>query len=669
MPANKTLAGGCLFILVLFAGQPALAADEGFASGLKWGLEKTVGRLTEIGYKTNCKAKNLDYKSDDSWYCGAFAALSGQDKKEWEERLAHDVAAIRDGIAQIKSGIAAIQDGQKTLYNQNQQILVRLDEIGPETAIGKSLSRIRVLFNEQYTPLFTGQRPFAGPALVALARQIIFVDKIDQELGIIDDQLTHADFGKETLLRSYARRMSLKMAAAGTRNLDPAYDYLESVTDDLLAEQRKGYVLYTWAAVTLESVCKVDSKQCKDAQKLPHTAVQYRDIFAQHVRGQVAELNAALEWLVLAHSDPHSRQANFLHPDAARLFRRNDLFSAGNLGIGYGIVGRVISMGERQVFDGKLQVAGAPQAPAGAINSVATSPGALDWWRATGAAGVYDEVHFTDRWQIYHYHLPGQGAGRYKIDSALPYKPSDVAVETVTLNATTKVPFGSFVAIARAGGGYALLSGSWVRKETNEQTAIGDLEGRGSSRWTDFAAPYAGILYGGRLSWDTFKVGKDQHVEATQAAYAVSQKQIRFADGGGELTLHADFGDPYSILCPGGACADFDHNMVLARLSDFKKAGFGARDAEMVTRTAFLIDTDSNGSNGIQWLRNSTFSSAINERLQAGKESAKIRVTGGTPYNVILGGSVKMNVQTSGPGNTSWLVVAIAKIDNAYVTR
>ncbi|MCQ8205842.1 hypothetical protein NP569_26505, partial [Vibrio parahaemolyticus] len=55
--------------------------------------------------------------------------------------------------------------------------------------------------------------------------------------------------------------------------------------------------------------------------------------------------------------------------------------------------------------------------------------------------------------------------GKYSIDTALPHRPQ-ISVARVALgtgDTQISVPFGSFTAIDRAGGGYALLSCEWER--------------------------------------------------------------------------------------------------------------------------------------------------------------------------------------------------------------
>ncbi|HXH95506.1 MAG TPA: hypothetical protein VNN25_28270 [Thermoanaerobaculia bacterium] len=113
---------------------------------------------------------------------------------------------------------------------------------------------------------------------------------------------------------------------------------------------------------------------------------EYRLTFAEHVRAQLNELNAGLEYQVLAASNSHARQANFITPAAEPLFRRVDLFNAGNLGEGLGIRGCVITMGD--IFNGNLSIACTRHTPSGQPNTVPTRGERVDWWKATTAGRV-----------------------------------------------------------------------------------------------------------------------------------------------------------------------------------------------------------------------------------------------------------------------------------------
>src|SRR6267142_1347298 len=98
MSRNGTFTNFLSVCFLVFA-IPVVADGDPVAAGLKFGLEKSVGALAGMGYKTNCKAKNLDYKSDDSWYCGVFASLSGEQEKEFKERMLHNMKEIRGSLA------------------------------------------------------------------------------------------------------------------------------------------------------------------------------------------------------------------------------------------------------------------------------------------------------------------------------------------------------------------------------------------------------------------------------------------------------------------------------------------------------------------------------------------------------------------------------------------
>jgi hypothetical protein len=679
-----------LAVCFLVFAIPVAADGDPVAAGLKFGLEKSVGALAGMGYKTNCKAKNLDYKSDDSWYCGVFASLSGEQEKEFKERMLHNMKEIRGSLANIETGIAEIQRQQQAIYDLNKIILLRLDEVGPETTIGKNISQIRTVYDEQFSRMF--RNPVEGstqPAKLdpermrAFARQIIFTDRMESLLGVINDQLVRSQIGgKDPLLRAYAKRAFEQIKNDPEKGLDPAYVYLESVVDGLLADQRKGFVLYVWAAETLQSDCEVATTEaaagkitaeqattrCKPFRDFPHTADEYRATFAEHVRAQLNELNAGLEYQVLAASNTHARQANFITPAAEPLFRRVDLFTAGNLGEGLGIRGRVISMGD--TFNGNLSIAGTRRSPSGQPNTVPTRGERVDWWKATSTAGAYDQIHFSDQWKIYHYHVPSAGAGTYSIDTVLPHRPQ-ISVANITLgkgDTETSVPFGSFTAIDRAGGGYALLSGAWEHVTKDDIKWTGGLTEGWNERYFDAANLRAGMLYSGNLEWKAANAPKDQYIEVNKYSYARSKKLVKNPKGG-ELTLHASFGDTIPKVCGDTACADFEHNQVLSRLLDLSKPVFGGRSADVAVRAALVIDNDGEaGSNGLVWEKKGTTDSKFEDRLTARNESKRIRLDNSGTY-IHFGGGVKMNAQTSSTSNTRWWMFGLILIENAYLTE
>lgn len=682
----RSILAVCFFVVAV----PAVVKGDPVAAGLQAGLQKSMGVLASMAYNTNCRAQNLDHASDDSWYCGVFASLSGEKEKEFKDRMLHNMEKIRGSLANIETGIANIQEQQRQIYDQNRLILLRLDEVGPETIIGERISKIRTLYNEQFVRMFRnpregGQQPAAldPRRMRALANDILFRYEVHDLLGVIHDQLVNSQVaGKDPLLRAYAKRAFEQIKNDPANGLEPAYAYIESAMDGLIADQRKGFVLYVWAVETLQTDCEVakneaadgtisadDAKsRCKAFDDFPHTANEYRVTFTEHLREQLRELNAGLEYQVLAASDTHARQTNFLPAVAGRLFARADLFTAGNLEEDYGVRGRVIAMGD--TFDGELSVAGTKYRASGAaVNRVPTRGGRVDWWKITSRPNAYDEVHFSGEWKIYHYRasLP---VGTYSIDTSLPYRPQ-ISVANVTLgtgDTETTVPFGSFTAISRAGGGYALLSGEWEPVVKDEIKSRGGLTERWNEYLFDPANLRAGMMYSGDLEWKPANAPQDQYLEVNRYSYARSKKHVRYPKGG-ELTLHGTFGDTYPKVCGDAVCADFTEYQVVSRLLHLSKPLFGGRSADVTVRAALVIDDNGpSGTNGIVWKKWGTTDTKFEDQIVARNGSHRIHLDN-KGANIHFGGGVKMNAQTSTTSKTQWWLFGLVFIENAYLTE
>jgi hypothetical protein len=671
MPSPKCVVVCLLIAAFAFpcvAAGPAAVENPTIPSeAITFVAEHGIKQLAGMGYNINCRAKNLDYKSDDSLICGLFGSFSGEAEKEWKDRLVHRLEGIDKKVTAINNALAQVQQKQETLLNLNKQILIRMNEIGTETIVGKDLSRIRVDWKNFYTPMMAKDK-FTKERALNFARQVVFEDKVGQALDEINDQLTHNQFGNDTLLRSYARRI----LQGGSKNLEPPYAYIEAVMKDLITEQRRGFVMYEWAAKTLETNCQFGG-DCADFNKLPHNASDYRDIFARNMDEQLAEFNSAIEFAVLATSDTHNRSAYILPEQGINILTRADFFTSAMLEKGYGVRGRVIAMGDAG-FDGKLAINGSQSLePSSMLTSPPAFPGRVDYWRATTTPGVYDEIRLGDRWKIYHYHETGRfasHAGTVHISTSLPYKPQEVKIREVTFNDNSKVFFGSFTAIERAGGGYALLSGTGYdhSRSTPGETINGALHNKVDHGYFDSNAVYAGIRYEGRLEWEVSRgvMGEDQHIEAKRTSFAVSKKEIRYP-AGGQLTLGVSLGDSLNVVCPHRGCADFSPYDVVHRWSDFGKSGFGSRDARMDTRAAVVLGKDEKSNNGIVWRRDSVFGSKISERVEIRADSGAVTLEANQPYRLIFGGETDLNIQTSGPGSTTFQTTAVVVLENAYL--
>lgn len=667
MPSTKPLAVLLLTALVALpclADGPAAVENPTFPiDPVKTGVELMVKQLASMGYNTNCRAANLDYKSDDSWYCGLFATLSDAKEKEWKDRLVQRLTAIENQVTKINKKLDQIQQQQETLVNQNKQILTRINEVGAESAIGKSVAQIRIDWNDEYVPLFTGKRALTKERALAFAHRIVYTDELHRQIGIINDQLTQNNFGNDTLLRSYGRRI----LQTGTSNLDSPYEYIESVLQGLITQERRGYVMYIWAAETLQSNCELGG-DCTGSKNLPHTAEEFRKVFAGYLDQQLAEFNSAIEFTVLARSDTHRRTPFILPEHGLRVLARADFFTSAMLDEGYGLRGRVITMGDG--FDGNLLLTGNhPLPPAKMLTMPPAYNARVDYWRATKTPGVYDEIRLGDRWKIYHYHDQSR-THAVQILTALPYKPKTIELRSLKLDDGRTVTAGSFTAIERAGGGYALLSGTGYDhlRSAPDETIVGALLSKSDKGYFDANGPYAGFLYGGRIEWELNHAVRlhDQHVEAKRTSYASSKKEIRYPQGG-QLTLGVDLGDTLPIVCPGGACSDHSPYVLLSRRSEFKKGGVNARDARMNTRAAVVLGSDEKSNNGIVWKRNGLFSSPIDERDEIRKDSAPVTLEANQAYKLIFGGETDLDIQTSGANASPFLTSGVVVLRNAYL--
>ena len=648
-------------------------STEIIKTGVKFGAEQIAKVFISAMYKNACKGKSP--QGAEAMICGVMGSFSGDAEKEWKAHLDEQLTHIARGIAELNDGLRQVQADQQTLLRDNQKILARLDEIVAETAAAPAIGDVRRLWDERFTPMIQQKSELNAERLLAFADQVVNRNKVHEALGRIHGAIVDPQIGgKEPLLRLYARRMAIGMSEIQGASLEAPYDYLEAVLADLLTEQRKGEAMYVWAASALEADC--EKRGDKACTVVPHKAAEYDAIFAQHVEQQMAEFNAALEWLVLASSDTHARAPGFLHKDAARVFAAADLFTAANLRKGFGLRGRVIALGDS--FDGALTVAGRAVKPARAANLVPTVETRVDWWRATGKPGAYNEVRFSNQWKVYPYHLPEVKAGSYSVATSLPWKQPSFAVGNVDLATSASapagatgdgiVPFGSFVAVARAGGAFALMSGEWVMDFPDggrTVTAVGDLEGDLARPAVETQIPQVRLMEWATIKWSVKKPLDNQGVEGRLTGRAVRQPAIVSPDGG-PLTLNVRLGDTWDAVCPQGGCAysDFDRDTVIMVHTNYQKRLGGERYASIEAGAEVQL-----GDGSVAWRDSMNTSKAAQVYVKrGGLKTGQITLVKGKPVDLALKVSAKLNVPTSGLDSTRFYVLAVLRPEIMYVT-
>lgn len=677
----------CLILAVSLGttafARPAAAEDTSpmtsiGTSGGKLLLEKGAQWAASYIYNNDCKGAAHDVAS---LVCGALGKFSGDKDAEWRTNVTSQLGAIRGDLDQLKKGQVEMQKQLERLVDQNKVLLATVDTIVDQTVANLDIRAIQTLWSMQFDPLFPtadqlerGQfGSFKQDQLLRFARAVVREEKVHINLGKLTETLTSRGIGgKSPLLQSYAKLLDAELGTNKGASLLPAYEYFEGVMADLLFEQRKGFLMYVWAAEILESWCQLE--KCESLDKPPIRAADFSGTFARQVARQFDAFNSSFEWLVLARSDPRGLRANFLHPDAVEVFYRADLLAAANAD-SYGLWGRVVSMGDR--WDGKLDVSGRTLAPAGKAD-VPAEGGPFDWWRASGTPLVYDELYFAPSWRVFRYHQADWKAGGYEIRTTLPFKsPLGVNVTPVNLaeDGSNKfvVPFGSFVAIERAGGGYALLSGTWQAYTPRDTYSTGLLRPSHNRLVADAKKWQVGVESRGELPWDDRSRGQQQHGEWERVASLTSDKQIRYP-AGGNVTLNALF-DRHDFTEEPGKSAIYGKDYatqysVIGMKTDYESGGISPKPAELKAKVAIVFG-DRESINGLVYQETKSFNSPGNWNLDRPLRttgSAAARLESGKGYPLTIVAWTRVYQEPKGLDATHYQLLARVGLESLYLT-
>lgn len=644
-------------------------------------------------YKNHCGTASHDV---EQLLCGALGSYTGAKEKEWKENVTSELAAIRGDLERLEQGQQRIQADVRALLAGNQELLSKVSSLVNETVAQTRLREIQALWDQQFESLFVGESSFSREQLLSFAEQIVRVQQMHTKLGVISKTLTtNGIAGADPLLFAWARTLNVQLAAApGEPDLETAYTFMEQSLADLLFEQRKGFLMYTWAAQILESDCTIRQARGEtNCAKAPLSGVDFQKVFDKQIAQQLETFIESVEWLVLANSDPHSDKAAFLHRDAQRIFWRLDLFSGANQQ-SFGLYGRVISMGDR--FDGKLEVA-SREMPLAKTSLIPTEDGSLDWWRATDAKkpGTYDEVRFAKQWRVLHYWTAEVSEKDARVTSPrLPYaEPFAIARIDLLTGKPTEAPlsgtvklFGSFTAIERAGGGFALTSGEWktripepvVKFDSHAVNLAGKSQRAHSVAQGKPGLFFAAVELHGRLL-HTFKlVNVDRPTyRATRKAAVWTNKKIRYVPGG-TLRLHIDpiagfvhlpDRKPDGTVEAWGYSDDYAPSTVAVGLkTTFQLGGINPKPAILAGKAALVFGTYGS-TNGFVHAKKVTATSPEAVHLDWTERSVLVTLDAGKSYPLLLETEASVSQEPSGYNSTEFSLIANGKFSNAYLTE
>jgi len=575
---RRTIAG---LILVLLAGlrpaTPAHAAGEkesylvtlGKAAGSSAagkGAEFAVKLVGGLIYDSSC---NVPVQSAASRYiCDVLGSVTGKTDEAWKNQ-------VKKQLADISKGVETLTLGQNQIANELRQVHktmeAEFEQAAQKVQATQAITKIEGNWKKYQREFAENTQPNKAE-MIELATKLIKDEKLDSVLQDLNVALTTRVLDGQPMLRFpfYKWRETRGFTHFRYDGLE-AYDFAEKKFMEYRTLEDKAYLMYLWAATVIESKCQLEKAvDCKP--RLPVSTAVFKRDFERYTKEQVEVFNAAADWLLLSYGNLHGLDARYTEPERFEepMARANFLTASILAPGGKGMWGRVIAMGN--AWDGTLRMqCGGKALTVKPVLSYTTPVegntrfysgnnhdyGPADWWVARKGDAVYDEVHFANEWKIFHYSLPDAAVGDCAVTQQLPERgilpwvQPGTQVAQVTPADGRPRPFGSFLAIQRAGGTYALMSGGvWSSHQKNpahlENPNYGDRRPtRGVVKYEvnntlvesagHAAGPWIGVLSAGRGEYNVKTVGAAGRIEVADKIKLYMTKPISFPEGAGAV--------------------------------------------------------------------------------------------------------------------------------------
>ena len=604
MLANlKTIAASLVVSLTLFAPPNAAQAQEEFLiEAAKQGGILAIKAIAGAAYDANCK----DGKSPDpndkvgSLMCWAVQSALDKGKAEFERDVRQGLDDIKDAIAKLSTRMDDLQAGQEDLKEALNLIALRLDIIPKETSADLQRNAINGLWRDLFTRFINGERSFSPERNLAMAHEIITKQAVHQRVSHLNQALIGSSLTSDaSLIEQHFNKILATVPVSRTTDLEQSYLLMQSIMARVLLDQARGEIMYAWAASLLEADC-TRPQSMTDCNALPFSSAEFRLVAQGHRSDQLAIFNRLVEKMILDRSDTTASDPFFLHHDAVAILAAADFFTAGHMRQGYGVRGRVISAGN--AFDPVLSISGNRTAP-NPISRTVRAGTSFDWWTKSANARAYRTVYFTRDWKTYDIVMPELSAGEYTLDTAFPWTTGAIKVREIDLRtgtrATAETPasaradFGSFLAIERAGGAYAMMREAWdVGYSDSSYRAGGTKDQPTLTRFVSGTVKYAS-----KSAFDITPRYDSGEYNDEVARIA----PVIFADAG-KVTMHTHLdlsGYLHPDLRPGAINADVPSNGAVIYWVDFNKPPLLDIWADVKLRSA--VRMQSAHSSGTFW--------------------------------------------------------------------
>jgi hypothetical protein len=457
---KKQLAGLNTAIEGIITGGLKAAAMEGL---------KYVAGVAYEGNRAICDDPNS--RIIEKTFCMVVKGLSGGGS---DDSLQQNVDRIVSTLNEVNAKVTQINDNVKTLLKEMD--LVHL-EIAEAVVGADAYSAIRKIQEDYdgYTRSIANLQKHPDQAL-AYYTEVITETKLQRKIDSVFNALIRGVANKESLLGNIMQQIDTK---GPDDDLVACYRVYEEYVSSILLELGKGKLVVGSALLyfeTLRQNGKLSADLTKRLADLAITGQSWRKQWKEQMATLLNHFNTHFERFVMnrsaisepLESGPQPSPAQGINPyffpdDAREAFRAADAFCSSQQEE-YGLRGRVFSMGGQ--FNGTLKFKDGSEVPADKTATFTVSR-KLDYWTATGQAGIYNKVEFSDQWTVHRYHSAGVAAGARELNIPLPYTPPVIRLakcDPQTLrpsSAAGAVEFGSFVEIVRAGGSFAFLSGAW----------------------------------------------------------------------------------------------------------------------------------------------------------------------------------------------------------------
>lgn len=557
-------------LLVVSIALPSFAEDKestaaalGKAAGAKIG-EAAAKWLAGKLYDSSCV--NVRNDAVISYVCDVMKGFSGRDEAEWKAKIEsklNEISSKLDSIEQVQ------RDIQSDLKKNHAQMNAKVEQIAADVIATEKLVRIAGLWEKYQTQFDKVDADVKPESMIAFAKEIIANEphSILTQLNVL---MTNPPKGQPLVKYPFYEWRVQNQTLPGPLKAMDVYDFAEKKFIEYRGHQQKAYAMYLWAAAVLQTQCQLHPTDCT---RPPRPLEDFEKDYARYTQLQAAAFNSAVDWFLLSYAYPRVNvQPNFLPNSATDVYLRANLLTSAIAGEGQGLWGRVLSMGKK--WDGALQVTCGGKthtlkpaleytAPLGGTGMMFPGPDdnrPLDWWVSTAGNTTYDEVHFADKWQMYHYSLPSAPAGTCTVASklpsggVLPWVNPVSEVVSVNLPEIGDLRGGSFLAIHRAGGNYALVSGgNWAYSREPEK-----LEEGGGAREQEYKwmiepdhpqGPWIGLSVKGKAK---YYIPKGSSRIRNRHRILLSQhKDIRFPEGGTVKLVY--FPGNCGSLCDGDA--------------------------------------------------------------------------------------------------------------------